>query len=167
MSKVLTFSRFFLKGHPKEGQPTYFVEKIIKGLMNLDCAWYDIDVSSIFDREFYFSDECKAKYHTIRSGQHWKVGDRFSPRVWSGTPRRSRQIVIAPEVEVKATWRFDIDTQGIFYLNGYMIDLTCCDIPQNDGLSLDDFLAWFPVGESFDGQIICWSDAIDYKTGTE
>jgi hypothetical protein len=32
MAKVRTFSRFFPKGHPKSGQPTFFVEKFWKGL---------------------------------------------------------------------------------------------------------------------------------------
>lgn len=35
MSKVRTFSRYFPKGHPKEGQPTFFVEKFWKGLQTI------------------------------------------------------------------------------------------------------------------------------------
>jgi hypothetical protein len=38
--KVLTFSRFFPKGHPKQGQETLFVEQILSSIMpqplNLD-----------------------------------------------------------------------------------------------------------------------------------
>lgn len=35
MSRVITFSRFFPKTHPKAGNPTFFVEKFWKGLQQI------------------------------------------------------------------------------------------------------------------------------------
>ena len=39
MSKVITFSKTFPKGHAKEGQPTFFVEKIFAGLADTQDNW--------------------------------------------------------------------------------------------------------------------------------
>ena len=35
MSKVITFSRYFPSYHPRKGEPTFFVEKIHWGLIDL------------------------------------------------------------------------------------------------------------------------------------
>lgn len=47
-----------------------------------------------------------SKEHTIRKGKRWKVGDKFSPRIWSGKPYKSKQIILAPDTEIKQV--FDI-----------------------------------------------------------
>ena len=178
MSKVITFSRNFQKSHPRAGEPTYFVEKIWKGLE------YDIEDDSFTDLIYEYNnawftqslfESCNygmfaPKFHTIRQGHRFKEGYLFSPRVWSGKPYASKQIIIAPDIEVKKTWDFECYEDGTFYIelkntpgiSSKWIDVTSCDLPQNDGLSIDDFLAWFPVGKHFSGQIICWNEEIEY-----
>jgi hypothetical protein len=79
------------------------------------------------------------KYHTIRKGNRFKVGDKFSPRVWD----------------------FEI-LKGGYYLNEDAVDFELLKtIATNDGLEVNDFELWFKK-ESFKGQIICWSDDINY-----
>lgn len=93
MSRVLTFSRVYPSYHPKAGQPTYFVEKIFRSQItdeamstyyhNMELlrsfGGYDIIRLNLKPLETF-----EPKYHTIRAGHRWKVGDWFSPRVWSG-----------------------------------------------------------------------------------
>ena len=105
------------------------------------------------------------KKHTIRKGNRWKVGDKFSPRVWSGKPYHSKHIILCKDIEIKKIWSFAADGGGYFYLNGEQLDVTSelqALIPLNDGLSSEDFLNWFPVNKAFEGQIICWDDNINY-----
>lgn len=45
-----------------------------------------------------------------------KVGDKFSPRVWSGKPYRSKMITIAPDIEVKQIWDFERDEDGCLWI---------------------------------------------------
>lgn len=177
--KVLTCSRHFPKGHPKAGQPTYFVEKIWKSI------WDDYPGASNplypyweqYDQAFplAFNDkenihQHQPKHHTIRAGNRWKTGDMASLRIWSGVPRRSKQIEFA-QVEVKKVWdieisdgNYSIDT---IQIGSFIPDSELAVIANNDGLSVEDFWSWFNVhpkkkGDVFWGQIICWSDKIDY-----
>lgn len=164
MSRVITFSKTFPAYHPKAGQPTYFVEKLWAWLAdntdytqgNLEMDWY----------EYY---NCiSPKHHTIRAGKCWKAGDKFSPRIWSGKPYNSSQIIIAPDIEIKRVWDIKIDGFCIWikettfstYRHGELV----AKLAENDGLSLVDFWDWFPQkrGKVFTGQIICWSDKIEY-----
>ena len=158
MSKVITFLRVFPKYHPKAGQPTYFVEKL---LSSLNYKYYDED------RQFnprLSVDSFEPKHHTIRNGNRWKAGDKFSPRVWSDKPYNSKQIIICPDIEVKKVFSFSKDLiSKNFYLNGietHPDDLLT--IAQNDGLEIADLLLWFQYPNPFNGQIICWSDAVSY-----
>jgi len=183
MSKVLTFSRVFPSYHPRKGEPTYFVEKIWNSL------WLngkrDIDYKMVCDLnpdkdiwDYWMKIERleqNPKHHTIRAGHRWKVGDKFSPRVWSGKPYQSKQIIIAPDIEVKKVWDFKINVDDDYVL------MTIDDWPlfeenmtfqshfdaleelaKNDGLTSDDFKSWFKYPSNFDGQIICWNDKIEY-----
>jgi hypothetical protein len=164
MSKVITFSRFFPAYHPKKGEPTYFVEKIARGLHQQGVRPFDIP-DEIFSTEMYYLID--GKHHTIRAGNRWKVGDKFSPRVWSGKPYNSKQIIIAPDIEIKKVWDvlimngpdwFEVMINGKDYLNdGWSLFL----LAQNDGLRLDDMMNWFK-DDIFAGQIICWNDSINY-----
>jgi len=170
MSKVITFSRVFPKYHPKAGQPTYFVEKIWESicLPNKDYSFNLPDEYQKFMRAD--SSEVWAKHHTIRNGNRWKVGDKFSPRVWSGKPYNSKQIILCEDLEVKKVFDFEIkivEVDGCFaskvFLNDKRVfpDLLM-EIAKNDGLLLEDFLSWFQFPKSFKGQVICWSDALPY-----
>lgn len=180
MSRVLTFSRHFPAYHPKAGQPTYFVDSIWGCLYN-----HGVDLSQyISDPDMYMRNnwfDKSQKLHTIRAGHRWKVGDKFSPRVWSGKPYRSQQIIIAPDMEVKKVWDFSVGGNGILlgvpgetpecWKRAFIFDTlptrdwpfeTLYKIAENDGLSLNDFLAWFKYPAPFDGQIICWDDSVNY-----
>lgn len=156
MSKVITFSRVFPKYHPKAGQPTYFVEQIYNSLFsknNLMDYPKGLDIDDTI---------MGVKKHTIRNGNRWKVGDKFSPRVWSGKPYASKQITIAEDLEIKQIFNFSKDLiSDKWYVNGFeMSTAERIDLAENDGLLYKDLLAWFQ--KPFNGQIICWSDAVSY-----
>lgn len=142
MAKVITFSRTFPAYHPQKGQPTLFVESIISG----------------------------EKKHTIRAGHRWSVGDKFSPRVWSGKPYNSPQIIIAPDMEIKKVWNIEIFNElGCIYIgvrqnkNTFLL-LPFGDVAKNDGLTFQEMLWWFNVkpDKLFTGQIICWNENVNY-----
>jgi len=159
MAKVLTFSKVFPKYHPKAGEPTYFVEQIMTSLM-----------------KYKKPHGLKEKHHTIRAGKRWKVGDKFSPRVWSGKPYASKQIIISPDFEVVKIWDFEMKPAAFwdeckYYINGILITdkHDFAKLAENDGLSPVDFALWFAgknamdtKRKSFSGQIICWSDDVQY-----
>lgn len=102
------------------------------------------------------------KHHTIRAGHRWKVGDKFSPRVWSGKPYRSKQIQFAPEIEVQKIWRFEIDSHAVYLDGCYMPADTVGICANNDGLSFVDLMHWLRYPRHFTGQIICWNEQINY-----
>uniref|UniRef100_UPI00388D5470 hypothetical protein n=1 Tax=Arcticibacter sp. TaxID=1872630 RepID=UPI00388D5470 len=147
MSRVITFSRVFPAYHPKKGQPTYFVERIMEwfydnqnpqgeSVFNIisDCNPTKL-VSNFIDT---LSPDVRVyKNHTIRAGHRWKVGDKFSPRVWSGKPYQSKMITIAPDIEIKKVWNFEVDENGVISLGGfYVLDCESEEkIATNDGLS--------------------------------
>lgn len=173
MSRVITFSQTFPAYHPKAGQPTYFVEQIWNGLISMELMGYDtrLDLPTSFLNSLSKEDHLY-KFHTIRLGNRWKVGDKFSPRIWSGKPYRSKQITIAPDIEVKKVWDFKIEK----YHDGYWIDFGAYKLPpfidfentglsllaMNDGLSVEDLLLWFKYPKPLEGQIICWNENIYY-----
>ena len=104
------------------------------------------------------------KNHTIRSGNRWKVGDWFSPRIWSGKPYRSPQTTIYDDVEVKKVWDFEIGEEGRFIgINGKRLTPTELEaLAGNDALMYQDFLRWFQYPKPFKGQIICWNENVEY-----
>lgn len=164
MSKVITFSRFFPKYHPRAGQQTFFVEKIYSAIgvggEYLHIPLPDVDNFMYNHDENYF----EPKLHTIRAGNRFKVGEKFSPRVWSGKPYASKQIIFAPDIEIKQIYDIEILNQNIFlngsyfgyYKRGYYND-DVTTLSNNDGLCLSDFENWFG-SKPFKGQIICWAD---------
>jgi hypothetical protein len=175
MSKVITFSRTFPAYHPKAGQPTYFVEKFWKSLWDQNKA-HDIHLfQEPYDEHFHpWGDgstnvhQYSGKHHTIRAGSRWKEGDYFSPRVWSGKPYNSKQIIIGPNTQIVKEYSFEIqggefkiddrvyggEAESIFEL----LEL----IALNDGLNRHDLLEWFKYPKPFDGQILCWNENIKY-----
>jgi len=180
MSKVLTFSRFYPSYHPKAGQPTFFVEKIVRSIFD-DRAFsykniepvksfggHDITTLNLRPVELF-----EPKHHTIRAGHRFKAGDWFSPRVWgddinpkSGKkgPYHSKQITFAPDIQVKKVWSFSIVLDGLYIDQQRYLILSGLikEVAANDGLDLDDFLDWFRYPREFTGQIICWNESIDY-----
>jgi hypothetical protein len=166
MAKIITFSRVFPSTHPRKGQATHFVEQIWNGLNELGLP---VPANKQLPHDFMWSilplSNYGCKYHTIRAGSRWKVGDKFTPRVWSGEPYRSRQIVIAPDIEIKKVWSIEIWGCGkmVAIPNARPPVLATNQIgtlAKNDGLSSADFSAWFKA--TFEGQIICWNESIEY-----
>lgn len=117
------------------------------------------------------------KKHTIRNGERLKVGDVFTPTVWSDKPYRSPQIIFFTDVTVKNIWKYDVavtSTGEHWLLNGTIISDSnnvrgnwfnagfIQHIAENDGLELVDFLNWFKHPANFDGQIICWDKDLEY-----
>jgi hypothetical protein len=163
--RVLTFSQVFPANHPRKGMPTFFVDQI---LLSLGQSLKTIsDHVKPLVNDFYMLDGTGFKHHTIRASSRWKAGDMFSARVWSGLPYRSKQVEFAQievkeVIPVKIEWR---DTQMIIStpskMPGYDSMLCLGDVAENDGLSIEDFRAWFAVHpkakqQVFIGQIISW-----------
>jgi hypothetical protein len=164
MAKVITFSRVFPSHHPRKGEPTLFVESIEPILMDIfdlptRLAMYEMTDPLIgLGGGFEFF-----KYHTIRQnhpvkGPRFKVGDKFSPRVWSGIPYNSKMVTFAPDVTVAQTYHFEITINGRYLLDGDELNYDqIATIAHNDALSYGDFISWFNT-RPFDGQVICWRD---------
>lgn len=169
MAKVITFSRHFQKGHPRAGEPTYFVEQILTNLIQQKLPQYGTELLKQEIVDIKSLDPEKSKGHTIRSGKRWKVGDKFSPRVWSGKPYCSRMIQFAPDIEIKKIWDIEIDWFGVVSIgNRHHFENEDCEIiSKNDGLNVSDFFDWIiaPIMKSrkpFSGQVICWDEKINY-----
>jgi hypothetical protein len=179
----MPFSRVFPSHHPRRGEPTYFVEKIWTSL-NITVSYKMIcDLNEGLPVEILWSfwqsirqDYLNPKHHTIRAGNRWKGGDKFSPVVWALPGGRftkgNKQIIIAPDIEVKNGWEVRIDLTDQYesmYLvndNGDQEDIDYCIVAKNDGLTDQDFYDWFDTPknrrEIFKGQIICFNENINY-----
>ena len=171
--KDIKFSPFFQKTHPRAGQPTYFIEKIWRYLID-SCtdpaekkelqtiSFFYLDQ---FDRELWDASKVESVYpksHTIRSGHRFKAGEWFAPKVWTGKPYRSKTYKFAPAIEIKKVFDFEIINKDIL-IDGHLIGPDqLSEVAKNDGLSVDDFLEWFQYPKSFDGQIICWNNDVNY-----
>ena len=168
MSRVITFARVFPKYHPKAGQPTFFVERLIPAFatvlpfMDID-NWVDGEIAS--NKIKIDIDKLLAlnkKWHTIRAGHRWKPGDKFSPRSWSDKPYASKQVILSPDIEVVETYDVFIDKYKDwweFRLNTNDLSLDQIElIANNDGLIPIDFYDWFRMDSvgTFDGQLIAW-----------
>jgi len=154
---VLWISPTFPHDHPRKGEPTYFVEKIKHGVFGMS----------------YLKDENMSKIHTCRADsknskkkkgayEEWKRkidevnrGEAIlSVRMWSGSAYNrlhdgSHPIEIAQfdknsGIAVQEL-RFYPNWMGnIFYDNGDSPNLVMPnELSKNDGLSLEDFKAWF------------------------
>ena len=164
MAKVITFSQKFPSYHPKAGQPTYFVEAFYKSLFVMKCLPKELEES--FNHEVFLNG--MTKHHTVRSGNRFKKGDFFSPRVW-GTdvnPKsgksgayHSKQIILSHDTEIKNVWDIEINEATEISINGKFISYGWeVELANNDGLSWQEFNDWF-VKLPFKGQIICWNNS--------
>lgn len=166
MAKVITFSRVFPDYHPSAGGPTYFIEQICNSFTLIGHPINDID--ELCTDHIGLDEDIKSlKNHTIRSGHRFKVGDWFSPRVWSGRPYYSKQIILAPDIQVAKIWNVKIDQCGVWSTgllgeqDYYIDDDIFTKIAENEGLMENDLL-WFFNQIPFDGQMICWNPNIEY-----
>lgn len=158
----LTLSQTFPATHPRKGEPTYFKEKTHNALL-----WEKGEnVGYALTPSFAVPDGKQLKLHTLRGNyDRWnKIFEQIyageaclSLRVWSGKPYRSKMIEIArltkddgigiQKLEFKKAW-------GIMFPR-YVTErpivrnmiVPTIRLAENDGLSYDDWLAWF---ESYD-----------------
>lgn len=183
MSKIITFSQKFQKGHPSYPKRTLFVEKILNQrginykspdylnlLIGLNSEKLNDKRLSVWDlvdfqNSLVATDEIKG--HTIRGSARFKVGEMFTPAVWKGKPYTECQIIFAPDIEIVKTWKVvihDNNFQVTIPIKGkpnefYMLSNGV--VANNDGLELRDFKGWFDK-LPFNGQIICFNPEIDY-----
>src|SRR4030042_700344 len=171
MAKIIIVSKSFLKGHIKQGYPTLFVEKIMAGIADNNPEWKIPKDFVLYNYHEYYT--CHApKFHTIRKGNRFKVGDKASLRIWSGMPYRSKQVEFA-QVEIKKTWDIEMIPALWFdecqwLINGKQVTKEHLQrLSINDGLDLFDFMVWFCGPNSadskrkgFKGQIICWNENV-------
>jgi len=171
MSRVITFSRQFPAYHPKAGQPTHFVEKIWNSLPNMIIPYNKLRVMNpelpyaVHDIWETIQDgymELVPKYHTIRAGNRWNAGDKFSPRVWSGKPYNSKMITIAPDINIAKVWKFEIKDNSLFLDGKELSHAQWIELAKNDGLTVSEMLEWFKYPTDFSGQIICWNPNLEY-----
>jgi hypothetical protein len=187
MSRVITVSRFFPQYHPRKGEPTYFVQKIWKSIIEPNQPYsFHPSYLSPYEKEYEKNFPINAfnplenihnhspKHHTIRAGKRWKTGDKASIRVWGDdvNPKsgrkgayHSKQITIAPDEEV-TVFDFEI-TDGLIYIEkelyAYSSSIELLDkLAENDGLTQSDLLHWFNYPKNFSGQIITWKKDLKY-----
>lgn len=120
---VLTISKHFMSGHPRAGQYTSFGFKIAMG----------------------------EKIHTIRDNYKlWKkridnINEGkaiLSLREWSGRPRRSSQVELKTYKKV-GIQKIQIDPNLGWFVDDVDSDLCVKLLANNDGLTYEDFKAWF------------------------
>ena len=91
--KEIMFSRVFPAHHPRKGEPTYFVEQMLKQLITDDNATTEYLKGPFVDCSVL--DKIGYKDHTIRKGHNFKAGVYFKPKIWTGAPRRSKKYQFA------------------------------------------------------------------------
>jgi len=163
----MTFSIVFPAFHPRKGQETFFIEKI----------WFTTRLTTrvVFPAWHNFSNETfmqglanRNKVHTIRNGKRHKVGGILSARYWSSKPYYSKQVEFSI-ITIKKIFDIEIDENGVVTVDNHVFNEDGeRELAENDGLSYSDFSEWIivPVTKKkkpFSGQIICWTDHIDYN----
>lgn len=173
--RQVTFSRTFPATHPKKGEPTYFVEKIWKWIYESNQFNYPLlellKYQNLYHEHFKLQQtvgflKFDSKFHTIRKGKRFKVGDFIVPMVWAGRPYHKTadgkwKIQFAPPLELVKVYDFEIKEGSNIYINNvYFPSRKLIYIAQNDGLKLSEFGHWFNIhkGHDFSGQILCWGD---------
>lgn len=137
---ILLVSKNFLKGHPREGQPTYFKEKILEGEKIHTCR----------ANEDYWATICEQ----VNQGKAI-----LSLRQWTGRPYASKQEEFM-QLNSCGFQPFDIDECGVMAIDRFYVDPDFDEeqLAKNDGLSYNDFIHWFNLHKSpvpkFEGGII-------------
>lgn len=164
---VLTVSRTFPKGHKKEGQSTFFIEKIKYSLFNRKGSEGLFFTAGAFEKCY----DCLEKIHTCRSNYPlWSKRIKevqegkavLSLRYWEGKPYRSKQIeffqldknsgIGIQELKfgynselVKHEKYINVITKPYVYEidNLSEIYINSETLAHNDGLMFEDFVNWF------------------------
>ena len=182
---TITFSRQFPGYHVRKGENTFFVEQLLNEFdIDYRASTYmnmlhninsdkllagKLTMKDLVDFHLSLSPNVTdKKLTTIRSGHRWVAGKKACLRVWSKKPYNSPQIQFFYPTTVVNTYKFGISDYGLMSLNdqstGYY-----GEICKNDGLTPADFRSWFKMKDYdtctnpvFDGQIISFSDKINY-----
>lgn len=180
---IRTFSQKFPSYHIRKGQPTFFVEKILNGLgvaygnedyleklLKLNHKKIESGKLTFEDIESFWLHLCVTdqgnpidgeKHHTIRSGNHLKVGDKITPAVWFGRPYHDPQLIFWDDLEVVYCPHFINHEDGLWTVNSSILSYEQrFAIADNDGLEYNDMQDWF--NKPMTGQVICWREGIKY-----
>lgn len=172
---LLSFSTVFPAYHPKNGQPTHFIEKMWSGLLHIDHFFYQQFLPGHNDEDMAQALEFRnkvlrftPKYHTIREGHRFKVGDSLLPWCWSGKPYRSKWVRPFDNgnlaIPIERVWNIEMrfeQTSPVAIIEGNILRWDEFKVlATNDGLSPGEMMAWF--NKTMHGQIVCWSPDIRY-----
>ena len=164
------------------GNPTYFVERIHKGIReNYMLAPIDPSIHYPTNYNFIAKDQLPSKYHSIREDKNdrWKVGTKIDFFI---NARQKNMFRFAPVLPVVSTQKIEIVNSGgilnyaSIYIDGELFlknynphqvikgvksddekEETIIKLAQNDGFdTIEDFLAYF--NKDFKGKIIHWTD---------
>ena len=158
------------------GKPTYFVEKILKGILNISLDNISKELRNIYDfNDFFFIDGDVPKIHTIREDKNdrWKPGvmiDFFINARQKNMFRFAPRIPVVSTQEIIINWFSDVRDLSASELAPQRFNhldvvigknvLTISEVEKlaiNDGFdSLEDFFAYF--NKDFTGKIIHWTD---------
>lgn len=138
---VLMLSQVFPAGHPKSGIPTGFQHKIQAALN----GWSDLTFAKLHSIRANYTLWAK-RFEQIERGEAF-----LSIRQWSGMPYASKQVEIArlTKEDGIGLQKFEVSTNyaGINNWQHFKIDdrgyMSINDIPNKDGLTREDWIAWF------------------------
>ena len=173
MAKIRTLSQYFLKGHTRYQQPTFFPEMFLNSLafkytsfeyfrmlINFNDHIPPLKIAAFYENLNPEIKQCKP--HTIRLGKHFSENDKISIRTWLDKPYNSKQIILAPNILLKRVYNIQLGRhlsgELVTLLNNKKININT--LATNDGLSLTDFNEWFNAikpGKLVDAQILCWN----------
>lgn len=130
---VITLSKTFPAWHPRKGEPTEFLEKFLNGQTG----------------------KGNAKLHTIRANYPlWEKRIRevqngkavLSVRQWSGRPYASKQVTVATLSADDGVGIQQLRLINVYGCNRPIVgigDVNFHGLSKNDGLSYQDWKAWF------------------------
>ncbi|AWL07957.1 hypothetical protein HME7025_00072 [Aquirufa nivalisilvae] len=158
---ILTVSRYYPSTHPRKGQETHFVGKIGKVLLGyLEEKYGRHAIGGIIDLyNFDGGWKLDPKYHTMRANYGlWEKRIKevqegkavLSLRYWEGRPYNSNQVEFAQLHKGSGVGVQKLEFEDEEFENPVIIgplhDFFLNNIEllaNNDGLSLNDFKAWF------------------------
>lgn len=116
------FSNKFPAYHPKKGKATRFIESFFWGML-LSNQYNEVDrkIKELKEHSVYntpINDRLASftpKKHTIREGFKRKKGEVMSPRVWSGKPYYSKQIILGADITLHHVYNFSIAKEKNIY----------------------------------------------------
>jgi hypothetical protein len=153
---VITVSRYFPVTHPRKGEETYFVEKIDNAIGATKCC--NVGIYSPIGYVNIWP-----KIHTIRANYpFWEKRINeinegkavLSIRYWSGKPYNSKQVEICQldkdsgiglQRLNSADWILPKKRINNLAVWGHSLGkiIKVDELAKNDGLSIEDFKAWF------------------------